>query len=206
MQAFLPGLTGHAYVDTGVEYEYRRYRVATSKERPKAGTEAGTNIRRSRGTRIAAAFIIHPARKGPGACVRGSIVGKRPRDRNVGFTLTIRFFASVQEHRPACAHSSPPPPPSSSSAFLLLVAVRQDGSLGIDSRNNQCWGLTSFPCTRSNKAPRRKTVFASFPQLLLSLSLSFFVREFFFPRSNTTVLRVREKGDGWWSFELDLKL
>ena len=205
MQAFLPGLTGHAYVDTGVEYEYRRYRVATSKERPKAGTEAGTNIRRSRGTRIAAAFIIHPARKGPGACVRGSIVGKRPRDRNVGFTLTIRFFASVQEHRPACAHSSPPPPPSSS-AFLLLVAVRQDGSLGIDSRNNQCRGLTSFPCTRSNKAPRRKTVFASFPQLLLSLSLSFFVREFFFPRSNTTVLRVREKGDGWWSFELDLKL
>lgn len=32
--------------------------------------------------------------------MRASIVGKRPRDRNVGFTLTIRFFASVQEHRP----------------------------------------------------------------------------------------------------------
>ena len=27
-------------------------------------------------------------------------MGKRPRDRNVGFTLTIRFSASMQKHRP----------------------------------------------------------------------------------------------------------
>lgn len=89
-----PGLTGHAYVDTGIWVSTLSsgHVKGKAEQEPKPG-----QIRR---TRIAAAFIIHPARKGPGACVRGSIVGKRPRDRNVGFTLTIRFFASVQEHRP----------------------------------------------------------------------------------------------------------
>lgn len=59
----------------------------------RAGTEAGTNTpHEDRG-----GIYYSPGSKGSW---RGSIVGKRPRDRNVGFTLTIRFFASVQEHRP----------------------------------------------------------------------------------------------------------
>lgn len=71
--------------------------------RQRSSSSAGTNTFRGT-TTIAGRHLLFSGWEGSAlARVCSSIVGKRPRERNVGFTLTIRFFASMQgRRRPVC--------------------------------------------------------------------------------------------------------
>lgn len=86
--------------------------------------------------------------------VCSSIVGKRPRERNMGFTLTIRFF--FRGH--ASSDGAPRVHTRSLSSSATSVARQYDGSLGIDSGNNQCGTNVVPSCARPDKASRRDRV------------------------------------------------